>query len=177
MRTLSALLWLLCAAPALAEPPAKPLAFQQASQLWLTTTPARLYSDNVVYVQTHLPGGCVGWCNEGTWQTVDLTPYGVASDAKWAFLSGMLIVTHGSAIEIADLKVVFRRPGDTSTDCTKYLGQAIEAHVGGGQRSNISTWVPLSYGVFEWCYTTTTPGNWPDNSAYAVNISLQAWAK
>ena len=101
---------------------------------------------------------------------------GLTADAQAAFLSGLLIITRGTTSETADITLTFRRPGD-GTPCTKYLGQAVEAHSGGGQRSPISSWVPLDDGKFEFCYRIMTPGSWPTNSAYGINMSLQAWTR
>lgn len=167
---------LFCGCPSYAEPPPQPMQWRPVSELYVAAGPARLYSDNVVYVQTHMSGPCAGQCTEGVFHRVDLAPYGVPVDAKAAFLSGMLIITHGETVETADLQIVFRAPGDT-TSCARVMGQTTEAHVGGGQRSMMATWVPLYGGAFEWCFRTSTPGSWPTHSSYGVNLSLQAWVR
>lgn len=117
----------------------------------------------------------------GQWQIVDLTvaPWLLAADAKAAMLSGVLIITHGTTAETADLQVVFRPPGDVRVSCdgANLIGQAMETAVGNGQRSNMSTWVPLVDGRLEYCWRTSTPGTWPNNSSYAVNLSVQAWVR
>lgn len=178
------------ATPAFAEPPVLPMPWVKLSEIYYTPTQVRLYGSggvalncgnqpcNAVYVQTHLPSGT----NEGpqaqnTPITVDLTPFGVASDAKVAFLSGVLTITHGTTTETADLKITFAAADEGPMDCGKYLGQTIESAVGGGQRSNMATWVPLTSARFRFCYSLSTPGAWPANSSYAINLSLQAWGR
>lgn len=159
------------------EAPSLPLPWTKVSEFFVTPSPARLYGpSNAVYVQTHLPTN-YGPQATGVWHAVDLRPWGVASDAHAAFLSGMLVITHGASEEIADLHLVLRRPGDFSVDCSKYIGQVVEAHISGGQRSGMASWVPLQDGQFEFCYQISTPGTWPSNSSYAINLSLQAWVR
>lgn len=115
------------------------------------------------------------------WKLVDLTQWGVPTTARWAFFTGFLIITHGSTAETADLQVTLRATGDTGVTCTYtspwYIGQTVEAAIGGGQRSNMAVWVPLVNGTFEWCWTRSTAGTWPANSAYGVNLSLEAYAE
>lgn len=186
---LTAALALLCSTGALAEPPPSPLPWLKVTDLYVTPSPARMYGPaNAVYVQTGLPSGLnEGPQTRGAWHTVDLTPFGVAPNATAAFLAGLLVITGGTAAEVADIQVGFRRPGDT-TPCTKYLGQTsfqtnavvIGGQVvplPGGQRSNMATWVPLADGKFEFCYNVSTGGAWPTNPSYAINLSLQAWAR
>lgn len=176
---------ILCALSARAEPPALPLPWLRAADLYVTSSPSRMYGPaNAVYVQTGLPSGLnEGPQTRGVWHTVDLVPFGVSADATAAFLAGLLVITSGTTAEIADIQVGFRRPGDT-TPCTKYLGQTSfqvntigGAVISGGQRSNMATWVPLAGGKFEFCYNVSTGGAWPANPSYAINLSLQAWAR
>lgn len=183
-RLLSVCALMLAASGANAEAPALPFAWQKVTEFYVTSSPARLYGpDNAVYVQTHLPSGNLGPQQTGVWHTVDLGAFGVPPDAVSAFLSGMLVITGGSTAEVADIQVGFRQPGDT-TPCTKYIGQTVYQTnvvsgqtIGGGQRSNMATWVPLADGKFEFCYLLSTQGAWPANASYAINLSLQAWAR
>lgn len=193
---LATLLALTSIAIARAEPPTLPLPWVKLSEIYYTPSQARLYGSggasincgkpvthtnpcNAVYVQTHLPTGS----NEGpqaqnTPHVVDLVPYGVAEDAKVAWLSGLLIITHGSSSEIADIMVSFAAENDAAFNCSKYIGQTIEAATGSGQRSNFSTMVPLTNGKFKFCYRLATPGGqYPSQSSYAINLSLQAWGR
>lgn len=205
MRFIASIFALLFAAsPALAEPPPLPMPWVKLSEIYYTPTQVRLYGAgsqppsfctisqpcNAVYVMTHLPTSignygppatnCVDppTCNQWASNpiTVDLAPFGIAEDAKVAWLSGMLIITHGTTVETADIHVTFAAYGGP-IDCTRYLGQTVEPHVGGGQRSNMSTLVPLSERKFQFCYFLNTPGEWPDNSSYGINLSIQAWGR
>lgn len=160
---------------AIAEPPTLPLEWQEVDHLYITTGPARMYSNNVVWGGTHMGAGDYGASQEGQWHTVDLQPWGVDEDAKVAFLSGILIITSGTTNEIADMTIVFRRPGDNYTTCDKYMGQATLSGFG-GQRSGFASWVPVKWGKIEFCYKVSTPGTWPAHAAYGVNLSIQGWA-
>lgn len=130
---------------------------------------------NAVYVQTHVETP-YGHQRSGVPATVDLKPYGVPADAKVAWLSGILIITHGTTNEIADMRITFAADA-ASVDCNQYIGQVTEAHVQGGQRSPISVMVPLRDAKFAFCYRVSTTGTWPKNSAYGINLSLQAWGR
>lgn len=182
-RAVIALALVMTAGSALPDTPPNPFPWVKANELYVTPSASRQYGPdeagvpgNAIYVITRVPSTLYGPQQTDTWHTVDLKPLGVTADAQAAFLSGILIITHGNTPETADMTLTFRRPGD-STPCTKYLGQAVEAHIGGGQRSPISSWVPLADGKFEFCYRISTPGSWPTNSAYGINMSLQAWTR
>jgi hypothetical protein len=112
----------------------------------------------------------------GQWTQVDLKPYGVSADAKAVFLSGILIITHGTLAQTCDLSVTLRAPGSTLVGGA-YLGQTVEAHIGGGQRSTMGTWVPVENGIFEIHWGRSTFGQYPSECTYGVNLSLQAWVK
>lgn len=112
----------------------------------------------------------------GGWIQIDLKPYGVTADAKAAFLGGILIITHGTSQQTCDLTVSLRAPGSTLA-AGNYVGQTVESHVGGGQRSNMSAWVPLVNGIFEFQWNRNTFGQWPQECSYGINLSLQAWTK
>ena len=183
MRWLVALLCL-CSI-ALAEPAPRPLPWVRITEWYITPSQARLYGPGDgtapepwtgAYVLSHLPE-TYGPQDEGVWHHVDLKPFGVGQDAKVAFLAGLLLITRGGTNEIADIRLTFRAAGDQTASCDKYLGQAIEANVGGGQRSNMASFVPLKNGEFEFCFHFNTPGQYPTNSAYGINISLQAWGR
>ena len=109
------------------------------------------------------------------WATVDLSGY-VPENTKAVFLSGMLIITHGSVAETCDLHTYFRS-GNSVTD-TQYVGQTVEAHIGGGQRSNHSVWVPLDDGKFQFKWNSSTyPNTYPTHRSYGVNMRLNAWLR
>lgn len=183
-KRLLAAIAILCPLSVSAEPPSLPLPWQKVTEFFVTPSPSRMYGPaNAVYVQTGLTSGNEGPQERGIWHTVDLRPFGVSEDAAAAFLAGLLIITGGFTEETADIQVGFRRPGDT-TPCSKYLGQtSFQTNIvngqslPGGQRSNMATWVPLAGGKFEFCYRVSTSGSWPVNPSYAINLSLQAWAR
>lgn len=112
----------------------------------------------------------------GVWQRIDLKPMGVPADAKAAFLSGVLIITHGAKVVTCDLQLALRGPG-SNLDAGNYIGQTIEAKPENGMRSNMSSWVPLVDGAFELMWSRSTYGQWPADCAYGVNLSLQAWTR
>lgn len=155
----------------------------QATELHIITSQGRMYPANnaAVYYSTcqwtgTACGNTYSYPN-GTWVVADLTRLGVPTDAKGAFVSGTMIISHGSTSESADLHWTFRMPGDTAADCTKYVSQVTETSVGNGQRSGAAHWVPLVDGKFEWCVQRATSGTWPTNSSYAINLTLEAWAR
>lgn len=125
---------------------------------------------NTIASQYHPPAN--------VWYTVDVTRWGVPSDALAVFLSGMLIITHGTREETCNLTLALRAPG-SNLDSGNYSGQVIEAHVGGGQRSTFSSWVPVKSGRFEWSWNTSqwTGENWPAECSYGLNMSLQAYLR
>lgn len=165
-----------CAAKALAEPPPIPMTFQKSTEIYTATNQVRLYSDNPIYFGANMPQ-TYGTPAAGVWHRVNLKPFGVSADAKSAFLSGILIITHGLTGETADMTITARRPGDNASDCKHLIGQAVESSVGGGIRSGVALWVPLINGEFEWCWKGTTGGVWPTNSSYGANLSLLAWVR
>jgi hypothetical protein len=108
------------------------------------------------------------------WNVVDLSNY-LPEGAKAVNLSGLLIITHGTSIETADMHLYFRRYG--STDTSIYIGQVIEASTLNGQRCTASYWVPLSEDLkFEFYWTRTNLGQYPDYSAYGMKFYINAWA-
>jgi hypothetical protein len=155
--------------------------WQRATDIFTRTGNAFLRGDVFVntYTGTTIPPGCA----PSTWCTVDVATL-TAPDAKSVFLSGILIITHGETVETADFKIGFRAFGDNEgcpspqgPTCVWYVGQTIEAHIGGGQRSNMATWVPVKDGKFQFWYALSTSGTWPTNPSYGVNLSVQAWTR
>ena len=106
----------------------------------------------------------------GQWNSVDVSEY-VPYNATSIFLSGILVITHGTTSECADLRVYFRKPGSK-----RYaFGQAIEASIENGQRSTYSTWVPIEDGKFEFYWWVPVLSTWPTYSAYAINLLMEAY--
>lgn len=127
---------------------------------------------NAIFVNSHTGYGGV----DREWHEVNVVPLGVPADAKAVFLAGILIITHGTTEETADLTIALRAKGD-ALNPGNYIGQTTEPHVGGGQRSNMAAWVPLRDGKFEYYWTRSTQGQWPANSSYGINLSLQAYVR
>jgi len=111
----------------------------------------------------------------GTWTTVDVSSL-VPSGTKAIFVQGILILTHGTNSQLADMKVAFRQTGDT--DDAPYNMQVIEAHVSGGQRSTAGQWIPLdSNGCFDVKISTDNPtGQWPSYASYGASLRINAVA-
>ena len=177
--TLAAVAIAMHATASQAEPPPRPLPSVSVTQFNIVTSQVRMYADNPIYFGTNISnGGNYGTqTSQNVWHRDDLKPLGVPADAKAAFLSGMLIITHGTAAGTANVQMTARKVGDNNSDQSKYLMQTIEAHVGGGQRSNASFWVALSNGEFEFSYSHNQTVPWPTGSAIGANFSLQAWAR
>lgn len=148
------------------------------AQTWVQSTQIYTALDNT---KNPVPVFSNSWTGQGipadgNWYTVDLKPYGVPADAKAAFLSGILIVSHGDFAGTVNMYINLRAP-NSSVPCANALGQVVDAFVGGGQRSGFSSWVPLVNGQFQVCLLPTpTPvaQSWP---AIGANLSLQAWTK
>lgn len=175
--TLGALVgFLIGTSQSIADSPVLPLSFLKATEFYIPTNQVRMYENTPIYFGANVP---VPWGTPtpNVWIQVDLKPWGVTADAKGAYLTGELIITHGTTVETADLHLTARKTGDTTADCTKLISQAVEASVGNGQRSGASFWVPLTNGTFEWCWNGSTGGVWPTNSAYGANLTLNAWVR
>jgi hypothetical protein len=116
-----------------------------------------------------------------TFTRTNLASIGVGPNAKAGLFNGILVITSGSAVEISDLAVVFRVPGDTSVTCDvpNFVGQTLfeVPAIGmiGGQRTNMSSIVPIVNQTVEWCWFISPGGAYGLHAAYAVNLSLQAW--
>ncbi|SRR5229473_3879533 len=103
-------------------------------------------------------------CPMEQWNDIDMSSL-VPEGAMAVFVQGLLIITHGTTQEICDLVISFRLPGDDTGDPSgNYIGQVVEANLGGGQRSPFASWVPISstrHLEFWWKTTPTTSGYWP----------------
>lgn len=110
-----------------------------------------------------------------TWTTIDLTGI-VPPGTKAVRLDGVLIITHGNSTETANLKVHFRKGGET--DEYNYNMQVIETQVGGGQRSTAGVWIALDDNLcFQYKWATDYLGAYPTYSGYAINLSLTAYVR
>lgn len=149
----------------------------------MTYNPALWQSGNRIYIPINGPSlGPVpllffnSVSNTGpahnTWTIVNLSST-CPPNTKAIHVTGLLIITHGSSAEIADLNVYFRAPG--ATDPTgNYKAQCIEATIGGGQRSTMACWIPVVNDQIEWKWDVNSLGTYPTKSAYALNLSIDA---
>lgn len=128
--------------------------------------------ERVIFLNSYTGQGV----NPNTWIDVDLSDI-LPSTAKAAFLNGIMIITHGTTVETADLHFHLRAKGETE-DVT-YCGQTIEAAIGNGQRSTAAYWVPLDENqVFQFKYWHPNSGaSYPSYSAYGLNFNVGAWAE
>lgn len=148
-----------------------------ANAQWVEGSTIGVRADNpkepmAIFVNSYTGAGP----KEGQWHLLSVTDAGIPADAKSVFLSGLLIITHGTNPETCDLNVSFRAPGNDMVYQAS-IGQTIEAHIGGGQRSNMATWVPVRNGAIEFYWWRNTAGNWPANCAYGVNLIAQAYLR
>lgn len=175
-----------------------PIQWQPITTWFVNPGQVRLYQDNAVYMMAQVPAsGQRGPQTPRTWNTVDLTrpPYGVNSSAKIAFLVCDLLIT-GAPLVTNEVTVgpvgadrwfphihpTFRAFRDTSADPTAYIGDAETALRGDGTRTNLSVFVPLYQGKFDWLidFDDTLPpwdGTNAGGPAYGINCSLQAWGQ
>jgi hypothetical protein len=149
-----------------------------ANAQWIEGNTIGVRADNTktpvaIFINTYTGVGPV----QKQWHRLSTTAMGIPADAKSVFLSGLLIITHGTNSEICDLNVSFKAPGDDMVSAAS-IGQTVEAHIGGGQRSNMATWVPIKNGEIEFYWWHTTPnGTWPDYCAYGINLNAQAYVR
>jgi hypothetical protein len=145
-------------------------AWCETTQVYFSpSTPAK----HAVFVNSYTGSGPA----ENAWALIDLKPWGIEADAKWVMLSGILIITHGTVNEIANLEVAFRKPGDLSVTPDMYCGQCCETSQSGGQRSTMSTVVPLLNGCVEMYWSRSAPGTWPEHPAYGINLHPMLWGR
>ena len=107
----------------------------------------------------------------GTWSEIDISNL-VPVDTKAIFLTGILLITHSGSAGIADFRVHFKKSG-AYTYPGDYIGQTVEAHPGGGQRTNFSSWVPVENQkfMFYW-YGVPLSG-----VHYGTNLTIQAYIR
>lgn len=118
----------------------------------------------------------------GVWQTIDLKPLGVPTNAVAVDVRGILIITDGSGTAIGDLACAFQVPGGPYTPAS-YCMQTCSVLSTGGARSNASAVVPCVNGEIDWAwYRGNSNGEWPSNpiaaypqgAAYGINLTLHA---
>lgn len=146
---------------------------------WVEGTRIGVRTDNaapygLVYFNSYYPANGALNLPRGVWTTIDAKLAGVPADALAVDLNGILIITHGTVRESCDLHLALRKVGDT-LPCDYYIGQTVEMEPGNGQRSNMSSWVPVVNGEFQACWTGTTTIPWPDSCAYGTTLHVQSY--
>lgn len=147
------------------------MGFIQPSKIFINDTNCK--QPNGLFINTYTGAGLAEHPH-GQWSELDLSSV-TSSIAIGVDLSGLLIITHGSNAETANLRLSFRNIGD-SLPGSNYHGQVIETEIGGGQRSPYSTFVPLTAGKCEvYWEVTNIGGSYPDYSSYGINLSIQKY--
>lgn len=111
-----------------------------------------------------------------TWNRLDLKPHGVPADAKAVLITGMLIITHGTTPQVANITITFKPPTEPG-DPLKYIGQATEGNIGGGQRTNLTAWVAVDNGEIDYAYSFVAPTGHPNYAAYGINMHVDGYCK
>ncbi len=130
----------------------------------------------VVFAGDGTSGGPPHYAPE-VWHTIDLKPLGVSADAKFAEITGFLIITDLGS-EIDNLTATFRPPGST-LDAGNYQMQVISVFSGDGQRQVQSVTVALVNGCFEF-YWKKQVGGVSENghpTAFLLNLRLSKWGR
>lgn len=130
----------------------------------------------VVFAGDATSGGPPHYAPE-VWHTIDLKPLGVSADAKFAEITGYLIITDLGS-EIDNLTATFRPPGST-LDAGNYQMQVISVFSGDGQRQVQSVTVALVNGCFEF-YWKKQVGGVSENghpTAFLLNLWLSKWGR
>lgn len=140
---------------------------------WIELKSISIRDDNskepiVIFINSSTGTGPIA----GQWHRVSLASVGIPPDADGVFLTGLLIITHGSTPQICDLTISFRAPGNALNE-GNYIGQAVETHVTSGERSNMSTWAQARDGEIEFYWNRSTQGTYPSECAYGINLSAQ----
>lgn len=156
---------LLVSAPALAQ-------FTPAGQFFVASDSPGQPSNLCAFVNTYTGEGLAAY-PPGVWRRVDLSRL-VPADAVAVLLTSMIIITHGTGEETADLTLGFRRAGSTVDN---YTAQTCCTRVGDGSRTSYSVAVPLGAARdFEMKWTRTpAPANWPAWSSYGLNIRVAGY--
>lgn len=150
----------------------------QSWERWVEGTRIGVNADNSKWpLAIYIGGNFDGWDEKQAvpfpmvpykWHTVSVPS--VPHDTLAVFLSGLLIITHPGSEATCSITATFRAPGSNWNEAN-YQMQTIEAHRGGGVRSNTASWVPVKNRQFEFYYTIT-PG-----CPSLINLSLQAYVR
>lgn len=158
---------------------------QEYRVLWMNTYSQALYPVSINYP---FPGD---WSEEDRWMeryqwmgksypdnewiTASVADR-VPENAKAIFLVGRLIVSNGHVAQTGSMTLAFRRKGESREFQPPH--QACVCSVPECARSGVSVWVPLDENKeFEFKWTRSSFGPWPENPAYGMSLSLNAWAE
>jgi len=110
----------------------------------------------------------------GQWHVVDLSAE-VPPDTKAIHLCGLLLITHGTNTDTAQITVHYRTLGETYD--YPYMGQCVEGSE--GNRENHSCWVRLVDGKFEikWTRIPSAGDNYPTESIFGVSLLIDAYMR
>lgn len=153
--------------------------------MWMNTYSQPLYPVSINYP---FPGDWsehdkwmerYGWVGksypDNEWITVSVADR-VPDRAKAIFLTGRLIVSNGSKPVTGNMTLAFRRKGETKE--FRYQHQACICNSPENARSGVAVWVPLDKNKeFEFKWTRSTFSQWPEQPAYGMNLSLNAWGE
>lgn len=143
----------------------------------VTTSQARMYSNNLVWAGAHLGAGNNYGMPVNQWVLVDARPWfdsDFETKAAALFAAGIEIITGPNPSITADMRITFARPSDLSADINGYIGQAALAGYG-GVRSGMATIIPVEAGFFKTAMMVMTAGDYPNAPAYGVNLTPQFW--
>lgn len=148
-----------------------PAGFVEGTRLGVTAhSPKQLQA---IFLNTHTGEGLDRY-PDNEWATVDISGL-VPPDTRAVYLSGLLIITHGSAEETCDLTLAYRNDAEAADP--DYIAQTIEATVNAGQRTPHSIWVPVRDGKFQIKWHRAPSGTWPDHCSYGINLSLVGYMR
>ena len=186
------LLLLLLVAPAWAQfyAPGYAAPFTQDASEWVEVTRMHFPRTNpcgctgpyrgfyIAAVQHGSPGQTAG-IPPRTWTLVDLTRVGVSPNAKAAFIHAHLIMTHGTAPDMAWGSLAFRRPGSLIDNSGNYHTQVAEPLVGSGVRTMDGLWAPVENGLIEvyWSPHRTVAADYPTGTTIAMNLIVNGWGE
>jgi len=110
----------------------------------------------------------------GDWHTIDLST-DLPADTQAVFLSGILIITHGSTPEVCNMYISLREGGGQyGTDPT---GQVVKQSIGDGARQNYFELVPVNDGKIDLLWSRSTEGEWPEHCSYGFNFKLVGYLR
>lgn len=153
--------------------------------MWMNTYSQSIYPVSVNYP---FPGDWsdldrwmerYGWVGksypDNEWITVSVADR-VPETAKVIFLTGRLIVSNGTIAQTGNMTIAFRRKGETQE--FRYQHQTCICKVPECSRSCVAVWIPLNEDrEFEFKWNRSSFGQWPENPAYGMSFSLNAWGE